>query len=169
MARTRQEIEALARETLAQHGLLAIPIDPVVLANRLGVAIYNAKFSEENLAGMLSRRGNNVTMLINESDPPYRKRFSIGHEIGHHLMHLENDGDMVDQVADMFRSATFDGTEDGGRHAEVEANQFAAALLMPAELVRTQWELTPSVAAMARVFNVSEEAMAIRLDTLRLA
>ena len=131
--------------------------------------VYNAKFSEENLAGLLSRRGKTVTMLISEADPPYRKRFSIGHEIGHYLLHLEGDGEVIDQVADMFRTVPSEGERERDEwRREVEANQFAAALLMPAELVRAEWERDKSIAGLARRFNVSEEAMGIRIATLGL-
>jgi Zn-dependent peptidase ImmA (M78 family) len=167
---SRQALEDLARTTLVEHGLLSVPVDPVVLASRLGVAVYNAKFSEDNLAALLSRRGDNVTILINESDPPYRKRFSIGHELGHHLLHLQGDGEVVDHTPDMFRVAdpTLEQREPGWRQ-EVEANQFAAALLMPGDLVRNEWENNPSLPFLARMFNVSEEAMAIRLGVLGIS
>ena len=48
---------------------------------------------------------------------------------------------------------------------EIQANWFAAALLMPGELVRIEWDKHLS---MAKMFNVSEEAMGYKLDTLNL-
>jgi Zn-dependent peptidase ImmA (M78 family) len=167
---SRTELEERARQTLVEHGLYAVPVDPVVLARRLGILVNNAKFSDESLSALLTQRGESVRILVNASDPPYRKRFSIGHEIGHHLLHLEGDGEIVDHIADLFRDTTPAARLDNSTwHQEVEANQFAAALLMPAELVREEWERNPSVPHLARRFNVSEEALAIRLDTLALA
>jgi Zn-dependent peptidase ImmA (M78 family) len=55
---------------------------------------------------------------------------------------------------------------------EVQANQFAASLLMPARLIREHVEQRPKplgdvdVSELARTFNVSEQAMTIRLTTL---
>lgn len=57
---------------------------------------------------------------------------------------------------------------------EVEANQFAAALLMPSRCLRSKAKLHGSplwdsdVTELARAFKVSEQAMTIRLQTLGL-
>lgn len=165
--RSRREIEDRATEILRRHGLFSIPVDPVTLANREGIKVNNAKFSDENLSGLIAKRGPNVTILVNQTDVPFRKRFTIAHELGHHFLHLVADGDFVDTQVDLFRDA--EAGELAPRQVEVQANQFAAALLMPEALVRTSFGPTRNLADLARVFNVSEEAMAIRLGRLGLA
>ena len=55
-----------------------------------------------------------------------------------------------------------------GRDAEIQANQFAAALLMPADLVRAAFAKCQDLGELARLFNVSEAAMGFRLDRLGL-
>jgi Zn-dependent peptidase ImmA (M78 family) len=164
---SRTEIERTAAEVLHRHRLFSIPIDPVTLANREGIRVHNAKFTDENLSGLVAKRGRNVTILVNQSDVPFRKRFTIAHELGHHFLHLLADGDYVDTQVDLFRDT--DGGEPATKKVEVEANQFAAALLMPEELVRQAFRDTQSLPTLARLFNVSEEAMAIRLGRLGLA
>ncbi len=165
--RSRREIEDQAAEILRSHGLFSIPVDPVTLANREGIRVNNAKFSDENLSGLVAKRGSNVTILVNQSDVPFRKRFTIAHELGHHFLHLLSDGDFVDTQVDLFRDA--EAGESAPKSVEVQANQFAAALLMPETLVRQAFEKTQSLPELARLFNVSEEAMAIRLGRLGLA
>ena len=167
--RTRQQVEQKALEVLRLHGLNSIPVDPVELANREGIKVHNAKFSDDALSGMIAKRGNDVTLLVNQSDAPFRKRFTIAHELGHHFLHLIGDGDYVDSTTDLFRTEFDEGTKDPSRRAEVEANQFAAALLMPEERVRSEFAKVSNSKAMARLFNVSEEAMGIRLVTLGIA
>jgi Zn-dependent peptidase ImmA (M78 family) len=166
----REEIEKRAREVLRRHGLETLPIDPVVLANREGVKVYNAKFSDDNLVGMIAKRGGDVTMLVNQSDPPARKRFTIAHELGHHFLHLhEQDGQFVDGEANLFREPRAHVEEmTPERRQEIQANMFAAALLMPEDLVRQQWPLLRSVEEMAKLFNVSVPAMGFRIDQLGL-
>ena len=80
---SRAEIEQRATEVRRLHGLETIPVDPVILANRLGIAVHNAKFSDEGIVGMIAKRGENVTLLVNQADAPFRKRFTIAHELGH--------------------------------------------------------------------------------------
>ena len=166
---SRRQVEERAKSVLKAHGLESIPVDPVVLANRLGIRVNNAKFSDDSLVGMIAKRGDAVTILVNQSDPPFRKRFTISHELGHHFLHLLNDGEFMDGEADLFRQPwQEDGPITPGRRREIQANMFASSLLMPEDAVRTEWPSISSVGPMARLFNVSETAMGIRLDQLGL-
>jgi Zn-dependent peptidase ImmA (M78 family) len=166
---TRQEIEDRAKAVLMEHGLLSIPVDPVVLANRLGIRVNNAKFSDDSMVGMIAKRGDNVTLLVNQGDPPFRKRFTIAHELGHHFLHLLQDGEFVDGEADLFRQQWEESAAmTPQRRREIQANMFASSLLMPEQEVRREWPSFRSVSGMARRFNVSEAAMGIRIDQLGL-
>ena len=170
MKRTsRSDVERRAKEVLVQHNLFSVPVDPVLLSNRLGIAVNNAKFADDAWAALIAKRGHTSRVFVEQSDPPYRKRFSIAHELGHHFLHLPEDGEIVDKRADMFRERepSVDYVSED-RLREIQANWFAAELLMPGELVRTEWARTPSLRQMAILFNVSEEAMGYRLDTLDL-
>jgi Zn-dependent peptidase ImmA (M78 family) len=107
---------------------------------------------------------------VNQSDQPYRKRFTIAHEIGHYLLHLQDkDGEFADHEADLFRVEPGEGPAmSAPRQQEIEANRFAAALLMDGELVRSHWSKLRSMKAMSRLFNVSESAMGYRIGALGL-
>lgn len=166
---TRREIELAAYDVLRHHGLQSVPINPVILAQRAGIKVNNAKFSEDNLSGMIAKRGDLEIILVNSDDPPRRKRFTIAHELGHHFLHLKSgDGQFVDGEADLFREMPSDSNEpiSEDRAREIQANAFAAALLMPEEHVRAVWAETGSIAEMADIFGVSEEAMGYRLTGL---
>ncbi len=167
--KNRHQIERKAKEILSQHGLFSLPIDPVKLAHELGVTVNNAKFADDSLAAMIAKRGESTRILVEQSDPPYRKRFSIAHELGHHFLHLMEDGEIIDKRGDMFREREpMSGPILEARLREIHANWFAAAVLMPEEFVRAEWSKDPNVAQLARKFNVSEEAMGYRLDYLEL-
>ena len=166
--RNRADIERRAMEVLRQHGLYSLPVDPVVLANRVGITVANAKLADESVAGLIVRRGARTMILVEQADPPYRKRFSIAHALGHYFLHLPGDGEIVDRRADMYRRTEPRGHVFDVQRMEIEANKFAAELLMPQEFVRKEWDRNPSIALMARVFNVSEEAMGYRVDALNL-
>jgi IrrE N-terminal-like domain len=100
-------------------------------------------------------------------DWPSRRRFTIGHELGHWCLHRT-------RGAVWCRSQTVDPPEPAApRRAyppeESEANEFAAALLMPAHLVRRHHErLRRSdpdgcFEALCRSFGTSGAAMSRRL------
>lgn len=97
-----------------------------------------------------------------------RKRYTIGHEIGHYVnpMHRASSPEGFKCTR---KDMLTDKAAPGDKHAkmEVEANQFAAELLMPAAWVRRF--LRPKVGLdlqhifdMARLFEVSKEAAARR-------
>src|SRR5262249_30053272 len=74
-------------------------------------------------------------ILINEKNSPRRQRFTIGHELGHYLnaWHKPSGGqNFMCSAKDMVASLPREGRE----RMEVEANQFAAELLMPAKFMR---------------------------------
>jgi Zn-dependent peptidase ImmA (M78 family) len=165
----REAVEARARGVLEAHGLLDMAVDPIRLANAMGVKVYNAKFGEADIHGLLATRGGKPTIFVNADDLPQRKRFTIAHELGHLVLHLVGgDQEFIDN-ADSFRTtADPDAEWTKERRQEWEANMFAAALLMPEQLVRQKWEEIGDPEGMARWFQVSPTAMSIRLDTLGL-
>jgi hypothetical protein len=96
---------------------------------------------------------------------PPRRRFTIGHELGHWVMHRRG------QQSLFCRKVSVD--PDEARPAdtrpplpvdEEEANMFAAALLMPAELMRHHYEVCAGeFEQMCSRFGSSQAAMGRRL------
>ena len=105
------------------------------------------------------------SIVIAQGTSPKRRRFSIGHELGHFLIpsHLPQPGQPFScSAADLRVSDTHE--KNRGRQIEAEANRFAAHLLMPPARIRAglrsrQPDLS-EVVRLAREFKVSKEAMA---------
>jgi Zn-dependent peptidase ImmA (M78 family) len=114
---------------------------------------------------MIAKRGDVSSILVKDNDALNRKRFTIAHELGHMLLHLKTDGEFIDKV-DFFR--TDEVPLNGNDRQEIEANQFAAALLMDSELIKQCWCLIHSSDVMSELFKVSKESMDIRLNSLGL-
>ena len=97
---------------------------------------------------------------VRRDEPAPRRRFTVAHEVGHHLLHA--DGATV-----LCRPADVEAAEGEERAREREANRFAAELLMPERLVRAQANAHgPDPIALAPRFGVSDVAMGFRLVTL---
>ncbi len=166
---SRDEVERRAASVLQEYGLDAIPVDPLVLANRFGISVRKAEFLDNSLVGAIARRGKTVTIVVNANDPPFRKRFTIAHELGHNFLHLLEDGDYVDGQTNLYRGISEESKDPTAEHKrEIQANIFATALLMPEHAVRQLWPNLRTVGAMARCFDVSEDAMGVRLNQLGL-
>lgn len=150
-----------------------LPIDPVYIARRVGVAVINAALDTDILGALVKRAREQPTILINENDNEHRRRFTCAHELGHFVrrspswsahegsyMTLEASEATEYETVDLRSQASSDGTDP----EEIYANEFAACLLMPADQVR---EFRGEVLGrLALRFAVSEEAMTFRLKNL---
>lgn len=174
--RSEADIQRRAEGLLREHDAWYVPVDPIKLARAHGIRVYNATFDDDSISGILARRGPNITMLINANDHAFRKRFTIAHELGHYVLdHYTDEADHTDQHIDLYRtggepvlSTEAPAGRPASRPEEVQANLFASALLTPAELVRDRFEETNDVDQLARIFQVSPEAMGIKLGRLGL-
>lgn len=160
------EVEQAAQAVLDKFGM-APPVNPISVAKRLGYSVNASIFHEPSLSGRVRIRDGQVRIDVNASDPPNRLRYTIAHEIGHAILHLvgAENAEMSD------RGEVFKRQLNGGLRAqkEVEADRFAGALLMPEKAVRERFAQNPAVDSLAAYFQVSPQAMQIRLEHLNLA
>jgi Zn-dependent peptidase ImmA (M78 family) len=169
--KSRSEIEDLAFEARAFSSQTSVPVDPVAVAVAHGAQVVQENFSED-LSGVLIRKEASCTIAVNEADSLVRKRFTIAHECGHLI--LKHVGEVfVDKQFVNRRDATSSLAVD---EQEIEANQFAASLLMPRtevvdhldQLLKSTRNRMALVEFMARAFVVSSKAMEYRLVNLGL-
>lgn len=96
---------------------------------------------------------------LNAGEPFTRQRFTLAHEFKHVL-----DAACEDVI---YRHLPDGPGRD--RHVEAVCDHFAACLLMPKRLIRQAWYRgTQDLAALAWLFEVSQQAMLIRLQYLGL-
>jgi len=120
---------------------------------------------EQTISGLLLPSRGEIWVNAGEARQwPPRRRFTIGHELGHWVLHQD------EQTSLFCRHGTVDpeGREGAERPPldpiEEQANWFAASLLMPAALVRRHYERTDGdFEALCRIFNCSGAAMGRRL------
>lgn len=166
--KSAEEIEKISKKVLAEAGVGGPPVDPIAIAAKHGIRIHNAEFEDESVAGLIHREGDEVLMLVRNNDSPFRKRFTIAHELGHYFLHDDDPSELVVKTLDLFRDTETSGNVNEYDLLEVQANRFAAALLMPEEQLRKIFVECKSLSELAVRFNVSEEAMGIRLVRLGL-
>ena len=158
-----------AAELLETVGVAAPPVPVETLAEVMGAVVRYQPF-EGQMSGLLYRSGERAVIGINSMHPRVRQRFSIAHELGHLTLH--EPAFQIDQHA--FVALRGPKSSSATDPMEIEANQFAAALLMPEDLVAESVaalgedpDVQVAVAMLARRFDVSEQAMLIRLTSLR--
>jgi Zn-dependent peptidase ImmA (M78 family)/DNA-binding XRE family transcriptional regulator len=154
--------EAAADEILTKLERKRPPIDVLAVSRDLGVAVFPRPFPN-SLSALILRHGKNAFIGVNSHQAPVRQRFSVAHELGHFVLH-HRDQHFIDYGV----SAAVEGEAPGYNwEHERGANQFAAELLMPADLVRDDAKTT-SLSRLARRYEVSQEAMGFRLANLAL-
>jgi Zn-dependent peptidase ImmA (M78 family) len=151
-----------AERTLTQYWDGYLPVRPERLAQQMNVRLigrgnYGDYFP---YSGYFSYEDNIPTIAYNVNDALVRRRFTVAHELGHFLL---GHRDVPRDYPDSFGSRNFSPIE-------VQANQFAAELLMPADVVRDMaLSGYSSLDQLADVFSVSKVAMGHRLSNLSLS
>lgn len=114
---------------------------------------------------LLTSRGEIWVNAAEAREWPPRRRFTIGHELGHWVMHRTGQDSLFCRKASVEPpEEKIAATEAPLPIAEEEANHFAAALLMPAELIRHHYEdCHGDFEQMCRRFGSSGAAMGRRL------
>lgn len=167
----QKEIERRARRLLARAAIEKPPVDVNRVAKYLGMKIELSDLGED-CSGILVRDGNRAVIGVNWDHHPNRQRFTIAHEIAHFHLHGG------DTYVDSRYRVNFRDLESGSgtKREEIEANAFAAALLMPAAWVKAEFKDRPfdladdgeDLRSLAMKFGVSTQAMAFRLAKLRV-
>lgn len=130
------------------------PIDPILIANAMGLEVFTASLGRD-VSGQIFYKEKKI--FIEKTDFITRQVFSVAHEIGHYVLH--NDGTSHTSLRDTT-------TTQGIDTKEIEANCFAANLLIPKDEVLRLVNLGFAVDSMANYFGVSSIAMEYRLNRL---
>jgi Zn-dependent peptidase ImmA (M78 family) len=106
-------------------------------------------------------------ITVNSDEGPQRRRFTAAHELGHYILHR----DLIDGKQHLDRLYSNGGNNNPyaplAPSHEIQANKFAADILMPAGPLRAQYDrIADNVADLARLCEVSLPAMKIRLKSL---
>lgn len=132
----------------------ALPLNPVSIAGKLGVTVYSSP-NLGSLGGYYDAE--NKRIVINANNSVVRQRFTIAHELGHHVL---GHGSSPRDNTQMYNKESF-------IPKEFEANAFAAELLMPEDAVRVMVEQRRlPFSSLLDTFGVSADAMRIRLERM---
>lgn len=135
------------------------PVDVAGIARAMGLEIYSMKLAS-GVSGVLTRSKDTQSgflIYVNQDEPSYRQRFTAAHEIGHYVLHRNFIGQSLEDNY-MLRAAGMSSAQ------ETQANQFAADLLMPYDLINRAISMGyNTVEKLAEQFQVSKVAMSIRL------
>ncbi len=181
MAIGRRRASLAAKDLLKQGGITGPPVQVDALAAELGIEVVYELYQGDTSGLLLHATDGTKTIGVNTFHAVTRQRFTIAHELGHAVLHLKKvPTGKPDVVIDKPREVLFRdriaSTATDSR--EIEANAFAAELLMPELMVEEAFRIRVAeaphdtaeelVAPFAALFEVSPQAMSYRLINLNL-
>lgn len=140
-----------ANHVLRRFAITRPPVPVEDIAKAIGLRIE--RVPAPGWTGAIDSRVEPPIVWVDSVDAAVRQRFTIAHELGHLFLH---------PLGQLFRDGTFAGTQQ-----ERDANDFAAAMLMPLWLVEPVLRSTQRKTTLASMFHVSQAAMDIQLQKLR--
>jgi Zn-dependent peptidase ImmA (M78 family) len=158
-----------ADEVLVKCAISHPPVPVEEIPAKFGIQLRELSASDD-IFGAIVRQNDEVVIAVNPSQHPNRQRFTIAHELGHYFCHP---GDLEHVDRDFRIHWRNRESSQGINWQEIEANRFAAELLMPESFLRRDLigttELTDKVAkTLASQYKVSSIAMRFRLINLGL-
>lgn len=168
--RARCEIERAAQALWSKFGLEA-PVDLKLVCDRLGIEMLRRDIPDltPKFSALYARNHHRVIILVNVVDSLWRQRFSVAHEIGHHIL-IEKTKLPVHGRVCILESGIELIIDSKIEHL---CDQFAVELLMPRVLVmkwhselRCNSEFRLSI--LADRFGMSEDMIRRRIGELRI-
>ena len=157
---TRRMINSLAEDVLSAYNI-SVPIGNIdEIVEKLGGTIQKEAFFSD---GAVEKEGNWLKIIESPFQDEKRERFTIAHELGHLFLHMgyrTNNELWEKQENNIYHWI-------GNSEKEYQANEFAAAFLMPATeylsvLNKVAEGNMVDTSKIAEYFNVSIEAAANR-------
>lgn len=137
-----------AQQVLRRHNITEPPVPVEDIIRRLGLQIQINREVTSGVVARLRTTPEGKAMELAPGQPRVRQRFSMAHELGHHVLGHALEPTPV---------------------AEAEANTFAGALLVPREwLARDLKGERMTAAALAQRYDVSQEVIFIAVKDGRL-
>ncbi len=135
-----------------------VPVDIEGIIRRLSIVIQKKPLARGSSGYALLELDGSRSIIVNSEDSYVRQRFTLAHELGHHaLMHIKPGGS-----CDRDERASY-----GMDYYEIEANNFAAEILMPEEKLRADvGQSYTDIHKLADKYEVSYDAMYYRLKNL---
>ena len=167
MTRMRREAQAI----LERYDLTNPPITLTPLLADLKKGIQEAKFTNDDIAGFYNYKTDKI--LINKKDSYKRQKFTLAHEIAHILFHQDY---IKNNYQVCYRGTDYSRYTQEQITYEMEANEFAVNLLLPAKqfmcrymkIQRLKFNREKTIDTLAKIFQASKDLVEYKLKNLGL-
>lgn len=148
-----------ARQLISKLNITTIPVDVAAIAAAQSFEIKESDLLADDEAGNTFIKNGRKIITVNKNDDPFRRRFTILHEIAHHVLGLPSKHGEKLVSSELERVGT-------RPPEEVLCDVFAAECLVPSHLIQPLTDQFPFTAAtvqdLSNRFEASKQCVASR-------
>jgi len=140
------------------------PVDLLQIVKQCGLEYEEVGYFDDDVDALIIPYDGKIVAAVNQNSSVNRRRFSLAHELCHHLYH--QDRSML--IESMTVDSPFEGsfTETSSKDPfESEADVFAGELLVPLFMLKKHYSPGHTAANIAQIFQVSEQVASIALTS----
>jgi hypothetical protein len=156
-------IRRAALSVLKDCGITDPPVDLLSVTSKYGLEYQEVDYFEDGVDAMIIKLDGRVIAAVNANSSVNRRRFSLAHELCHHLYHQDRSA-LIDNVSIDFPEGDVHG-ESSKDPFEAEADVFAGELLVPLPMLKKHFRPGHTAADIARIFSVSESVASIAITS----
>jgi Zn-dependent peptidase ImmA (M78 family) len=139
------------------------PVDLEKIIKKHGLEYQEVDYFEEGVDAMIVPIDGRVIAAVNQNSHIHRRRFSLAHELCHHIFHRDRAG-----LASLHKPVTIDSppefdSVEGKDPFETEADIFAGELLVPVSMLKKHYRPGHTADDVARIFHVSPAVASIAI------
>ncbi|MFZ4524287.1 MAG: ImmA/IrrE family metallo-endopeptidase [Chlorobium sp.] len=151
-------VRKMARKVLKDYfndnaNTLPVPIEEIVKKYNIEVLYLDTLEPNHKAIKHILPEDNRVLFGINKNHHIHSQRFSIGHELGHHILGHPTESICTDEEIKLYNQ---------------EADEFSSEILMPLSEIKSALTKKKSVAEIVKIFCVSKEALVIKISSCNL-
>lgn len=160
MSKIIPSLEKKASDILFENDMLKLPVDLIKIADNYNIDVYYKELPD-GISGAIKYdvKDEKFKILLAKNESKKRTRFTLAHELAHYFLaqeELKNNQEI--HFDTLYRKSTDNN--------ECDVDYLAGALLMNKEILEKVYEVIPSISTLAKVFDVSDSAMTVRLIKL---
>jgi Zn-dependent peptidase ImmA (M78 family) len=156
-----QFIRRAAEGLLRSCRIEAPPVDLKLICEKVGLCYEEVDYFPDDVDALIIPLEDRVVAAVNANQAGSRRRFSLAHELCHHLLHQDRSALEQEITIDSPPSGSGGSAKDP---FEAEADLFAGELLVPLKMLKKHFRPGMTAAELARVFQVSESVVSIAIS-----
>jgi Zn-dependent peptidase ImmA (M78 family) len=156
-------VRKFAQQLLRRCGITEPPVDLRIIAEKSGLAYEEVDYFPDDVDALIIPVEDRIVAVVNKNQSVTRRRFSLAHELCHHLLH--KDRSVLEDYITIDSPPLGEGTMTSKDPFEAEADIFAGELLVPLVMLKKYFRSGHTAADIARIFEVSESVSAIAITS----